>query len=309
MELASMLDGGRFTDRPPSVCPIVGAILRAYNDNLDDARRQDLYRFAADCVGTRGEFSLQLRRARVALAWARDRYADRSSVLRRRPQEPEPDFGPDRIAGYVIGAIGRRHSDDSHDAVMSLLDGLIAMGVGESLIRDFVEHPPEAIEDGGGGGELLIAELGEGRAEPGLHASAPLLDESASAVGQLGQHHAAVALGAGAGHQPHGGETLEHLGHACGTQVCRKRQLARGHVAVLPEAEEEPVLCVAEPAGLMGLSSPQPSHRGHGPLERSTELLGRIELVRARRGLRHHLATLIVHAAIASAIVSAATRD
>src|SRR5947209_15409614 len=71
MELASMLAGERFSDRPASVCPIVGAILRAYNDNVQNRRRPDLYRYASEAVGTRGDFALELQRARTALAWAR----------------------------------------------------------------------------------------------------------------------------------------------------------------------------------------------------------------------------------------------
>ena len=43
MELASMLAGERFSDRPRSVCPVIAAFLRSYNDQVDDRRRQDLY--------------------------------------------------------------------------------------------------------------------------------------------------------------------------------------------------------------------------------------------------------------------------
>ena len=39
MELASMLAGERFGDRPRAVCPVIGAFLRTYNDALDDDRR------------------------------------------------------------------------------------------------------------------------------------------------------------------------------------------------------------------------------------------------------------------------------
>ncbi len=62
-----MLAGERFGDRPVSVCPVIGAILRAYNDNVDEHRRQDLYRFAADAVDTRRDYHAQRRRADAAL--------------------------------------------------------------------------------------------------------------------------------------------------------------------------------------------------------------------------------------------------
>ncbi len=55
MELASMLAGEEFTDAPAAVCPILAAFMRAYNDAVDDDRRQDLYGFAARAVGTGGD--------------------------------------------------------------------------------------------------------------------------------------------------------------------------------------------------------------------------------------------------------------
>jgi len=62
MELASMLAGEPFTDHPRAVCPVIATVLRAYNDALDDNRRQDLYRFASASVGTRGDRELRERR-------------------------------------------------------------------------------------------------------------------------------------------------------------------------------------------------------------------------------------------------------
>src|SRR5436309_3837626 len=88
MELASMLAGERFGDRPVSVCPVIGAILRAYNDNVDDRRRQDLYRFAADAVGSRRDYHVQRRRADAALGWAAARHQSRGAAL-LAPPDPE----------------------------------------------------------------------------------------------------------------------------------------------------------------------------------------------------------------------------
>ncbi len=53
MELASMLAGEKWSDRPRSACPVIAAFLRAYNDSVDDARRQDLVPYAAEVVDTR----------------------------------------------------------------------------------------------------------------------------------------------------------------------------------------------------------------------------------------------------------------
>src|SRR3954465_11794258 len=91
MELASMLAGEPFTDRPGSVCPVVAAFLRSYNDAVDDRRRQDLYpyaaaapprrqalyRYAAAAVGTRAPAAVMRRRAQRCL--------DELRALRRWP--------------------------------------------------------------------------------------------------------------------------------------------------------------------------------------------------------------------------------
>ena len=53
MELASMLAGEPFSDHPLSVCPVIGSFMRAYNDRIDDRRRQDLFAYAAKVVGSR----------------------------------------------------------------------------------------------------------------------------------------------------------------------------------------------------------------------------------------------------------------
>ena len=53
MELASMLSGESFSDHPTTVCPIIAAFLRSYNDCIDARRRQDLYPYAAKIVDSR----------------------------------------------------------------------------------------------------------------------------------------------------------------------------------------------------------------------------------------------------------------
>jgi hypothetical protein len=125
MELASMLAGERFSDRPISVCPIVGAVMRAYNDAINGRRRQDLYRYASDCVGTREGYALQRRRALRALELARVQFA-RKRWRRWLCRAPDADDCPEAIALYLIRSIGR-HTDHTHAAMLSLLDELIAM--------------------------------------------------------------------------------------------------------------------------------------------------------------------------------------
>ena len=50
MELASMLAGESFSDHPRSVSRPIASFLRGYNDLVDDRRRADLYRYAAEAV-------------------------------------------------------------------------------------------------------------------------------------------------------------------------------------------------------------------------------------------------------------------
>jgi hypothetical protein len=71
MELASMLSGEPFSDRPPSSSPVVAALLRTYNDGLDDQRRQDLYPFASMIVGTAGARRVERDRVSRCLEFAR----------------------------------------------------------------------------------------------------------------------------------------------------------------------------------------------------------------------------------------------
>src|SRR5947209_8014561 len=101
MQLTTILSGERFSDWAATVWPIIGALIHPYNDTVEERRREDLYRFAAEAVGSRGDFALQLRRAAAALAWARDSYETRKRLV-WRPPTPEVDDGPDRIARYVV---------------------------------------------------------------------------------------------------------------------------------------------------------------------------------------------------------------
>lgn len=166
-----MLAGDRFSDRPASVCPVIGSILRAYNDNTEEPLRQDLYRFAADAVGTRTSFELQRRRATLALAWARSRYEVRGR-LRRQPTAPDPDWSPDLVAEYVIRSLGRRITADAHAAMLGLLDELIALGAQ----RELIEHLAQPLEDRRGAQEVLVGEPGKRGAPPRLELLPAALD-------------------------------------------------------------------------------------------------------------------------------------
>ena len=127
MELASLLAGERFSDHPESVCPVIAAFLRSYNDGVDDERRQDLYRFAAASVGTRSTGRAERRRARLALRWA----VERQALGRGRgplQQSIAMTHGPEE-AGRVAGRVAVRLVADGwpgvHAAALAFVERLI----------------------------------------------------------------------------------------------------------------------------------------------------------------------------------------
>src|SRR3954467_4317350 len=71
MELASLLSGESFSDRPRTACPVVAGFLRGYNDLVDDDRRQELYGYASAVVGSSGDRMVRWRRRRLLRRWAR----------------------------------------------------------------------------------------------------------------------------------------------------------------------------------------------------------------------------------------------
>ena len=131
MELASMLAGERFSDHPKSVSRVIAAFLRAYNDAIDDTRRQDLYRCAAQVVGTRT--SRVTERARLA----RCERELAEIHPRRRPR-------PVRWMTHTLGALDPSSSisgcfdhlakrlctnNDGHRRALALIDDLVGIQV------------------------------------------------------------------------------------------------------------------------------------------------------------------------------------
>ena len=129
MELASMLAGEPFTDQPASVCPVIGSFLRAYNDLVDDNRRQDLYAYAAKVVGSTRPPAVQRARADLLAAWAlqmRQRRWTRWFLprwLRGIGVERQP---PIDVLGIHAARSVSRPSDERHAAALALIDKLLA---------------------------------------------------------------------------------------------------------------------------------------------------------------------------------------
>ncbi len=126
MELASLLAGERFSDHPASVCPVIGSVMRSYNDASNDVRRADLYPYAARILGTRSTLEVSERRRERVIAWARE-----GRVTRRLPRWRAGSGLPEacrKTAGAIaMGAI-RHHNDRTHERVLALLDELIEIG-------------------------------------------------------------------------------------------------------------------------------------------------------------------------------------
>jgi hypothetical protein len=128
MELASMLAGEAFSDHPVSVCPVIGAFLRAYNDWIDDDRRQDLYQYASRVVGSRGDDEIQRARADRMAAWS-GQSRRRGWTLSLLPAWLRGLGGVWRPPNEVLGAHAVRSivrlTDASHAAALSLIDELL----------------------------------------------------------------------------------------------------------------------------------------------------------------------------------------
>ena len=129
MELASTLAGEPFSDRPHSVCPVIGSFLRAYNDRIDDGRRQDLYAHAAKVVGSRASEDVQHARAERLRAWAVELnwsgWLQRLVPARLRAWVPTPPA--DLVGSHAVCAIPR-HNDKTHAEVLALIDELLTIG-------------------------------------------------------------------------------------------------------------------------------------------------------------------------------------
>jgi len=136
MELASMLAGEQFSDHPASVCPVIGSFLRAYNDSVDDGRRQDLYSYASKVVGTRTSADGQRARAERLLQWAaevRQRRWTRAFLpprLRAIGLHRQPPM--DAVGTHAVHAIPR-HTDLTHSEALALIDELLTVGATEPV--------------------------------------------------------------------------------------------------------------------------------------------------------------------------------
>jgi hypothetical protein len=141
MELASMLAGERFSDRPASVSPVIGSFARGYNDACDDDRRQTLYDWASRAVGSRAAADIERERERALVDVARaigqqlPPWRRRMTVVwRALPKPPLVDLQRERLAGLIARELARR--SDGHAVAEALFERLLAVGRAEWRARD-----------------------------------------------------------------------------------------------------------------------------------------------------------------------------
>jgi hypothetical protein len=146
MELASMLAGESFSDRPATVSPVIAAFLRTYNDGIDDDRRQDLYPLAALIVGTSRGRAAERERVSRCLEFARELGAS-----------TPPGRGAIAIAtaeasgSWAALAALRDGSGESHSRALSLVRELVAVqSLAPSRLRPrwlFGRDPAQAVAE------------------------------------------------------------------------------------------------------------------------------------------------------------------
>ena len=127
MELASMLAGQHYSDRPSCVCPIICAFLRGYNDALpDDLRQRLLLRWASEAVGTRSRDPEEVqRRLAQVTAFARDVVPlARRASLSRALGRSDWLFRTEALGGFIGREVEK--APGLADDVDALLEALCA---------------------------------------------------------------------------------------------------------------------------------------------------------------------------------------
>ena len=152
VELASMLGGEDFSDRPNCVCRVIAGFMRSFNDRASHAERQRLAPYAARAVGSRGDRRLTRERRDVCLVWAGARpgggalrwFLQRLTMRLRiwvvvgMRQALRLDEGAGEYAARVVFA---RHGTK---ASFGLLERLLELGEGQGSEAPPLADPVEA---------------------------------------------------------------------------------------------------------------------------------------------------------------------
>jgi hypothetical protein len=143
MEVASMLAAEPFSDEPSCVCPVIAEFLRTYNDQVDNARRQDLYEYASLVVDTRDNARGERRRANMCLEWRLAAVTPRRYQLGRLLWMLTPSSAARDIEIAHRTARWAAASPSRHTAALKLIEAM----AGRSPVRlDVADVAPAAAE-------------------------------------------------------------------------------------------------------------------------------------------------------------------
>jgi hypothetical protein len=148
MEVASMLAGEPFSDRPRSVCPVVASYLRSLNDILDDHERQLLYPYASAAVGSAGDDDarrLRLAHCRMAFCAANAQRSPLTRAVMRAAGAP-PVAAPVALESFTLRLVRALRRTDAHwpRLALALADELLAISRTGDVVADVERSRPAA---------------------------------------------------------------------------------------------------------------------------------------------------------------------
>jgi hypothetical protein len=123
LQTASVLSEEPVSDRPRAVCPVLASFLRAYDDVVEGAKREDVTRYAVLSIGTRGGVRVRVRRARRS----RD-------LCRGLGVNPRPGRSAGAEAARALLAV--EDPDERHEIALAFADELIEIGGSPDLPPD-----------------------------------------------------------------------------------------------------------------------------------------------------------------------------
>jgi hypothetical protein len=143
VELASMIGGEDFSDRPDCVCPVIGSFLRCWNDGVGYADRQRLEPYASRVVGTGGYRRMSRIRRDICLSYAGadlDRGPLRRVTARLRMRARiawsvglfPAIWLKEGSGAYAARVCFDRGGSDQSDQAFALLDRLLEVGASAS---------------------------------------------------------------------------------------------------------------------------------------------------------------------------------
>jgi hypothetical protein len=109
---------------------VIGSLLRAHNDSIDDERRQDLFAYASRVVGSRSSGAVQEARAVRVIEWCRQ-VNDRQRARSRLPWSLRDALRMLKVMFVETHAHTfyrlTEHNDETHAEVLALIEELLAM--------------------------------------------------------------------------------------------------------------------------------------------------------------------------------------